>query len=249
VEEVRLYIGIDDTDNKESRGTGFRARKLAGLLTENKLARVEGITRHQLFVDPRIPYTSQNSSACLVVSACDRKKLMDFCRTFLLEDSADGSDVGLCIAEESQLNKGIIEWGRKAKSEVLNQEAAYKMANHDNLYLEGLTGTKDGIIGALAAVGLCYSGNDGRFILIENIDLREIKGLFKTSQILDQHIADKIMTTDKRSLINNENIFMGEWVRPLLKESNKVLIVEKSENTTNYEWQIASKDYIKSISQ
>ncbi len=51
-------IGIDDTDNLESRGTGFRARQLAQQLQQRGLARLRGVTRHQLFVSPEIPYTS-----------------------------------------------------------------------------------------------------------------------------------------------------------------------------------------------
>ena len=46
-----LLIGIDDTDNLESRGTGYRARMLARHLGEAQLGTVTGITRHQLLVD------------------------------------------------------------------------------------------------------------------------------------------------------------------------------------------------------
>ena len=62
----KWLIGIDDTDNLESRGTGHLARQLARLL-ESAISglRIGSITRHQLLVDPRIPYTSHNSSACV----------------------------------------------------------------------------------------------------------------------------------------------------------------------------------------
>ena len=66
--DITLLIGIDDTDNLETRGTGFRARQLASGLQASALATTHGITRHQLLVDPRIPYTSHNSSACLRVT-------------------------------------------------------------------------------------------------------------------------------------------------------------------------------------
>ena len=60
-------LAIDDTDNLTSRGTGFLARQLALRMAEAGIAEVKAITRHQLLVDPRIPYTSHNSSACLVL--------------------------------------------------------------------------------------------------------------------------------------------------------------------------------------
>ena len=67
----KWLIGIDDTDNLESRGTGHRVRWLGDLLAREDLADIKGITRHQLLVDPRIPYTSHNSSTCMQISADD----------------------------------------------------------------------------------------------------------------------------------------------------------------------------------
>jgi len=39
---MNLLIGIDDTDNLESRGTGYRVRQLANWLAENRLAKPKG---------------------------------------------------------------------------------------------------------------------------------------------------------------------------------------------------------------
>lgn len=90
---MRILIGIDDTDNLESRGTGYMARQLGAMLSEGGLALVEGITRHQLLLDPQIPYTSHNSSACLLVRANQDKldELAHHCRKLLLQKSAVGS--------------------------------------------------------------------------------------------------------------------------------------------------------------
>lgn len=77
---MKLLIGIDDTDNLESRGTGYRVRQLANWLSEKNLVVPLGITRHQLLVDPRIPYTSHNSSACLVVESASDLNVMNLSR-------------------------------------------------------------------------------------------------------------------------------------------------------------------------
>ena len=81
----KWLIGIDDTDNLESRGTGHRVRWLGDLLAREDLADIKGITRHQLLVDPRIPYTSHNSSTCMQISADDEavEHIYAFCRDFL----------------------------------------------------------------------------------------------------------------------------------------------------------------------
>ncbi|MGH2717450.1 MAG: hypothetical protein ACRDJU_02570, partial [Actinomycetota bacterium] len=62
---TNLLIAIDDTDNRDSRGTGAGSRALLEALLDAELGQPVGITRHQLLVDPAIPYTSHNSSACL----------------------------------------------------------------------------------------------------------------------------------------------------------------------------------------
>ena len=124
MKNIRVYIGIDDTDNKESRGTGYRARKMATLLKNEGLGKISGITRHQLFVHPSIPYTSRNSSACLEIETDNLETLKVFCRDFLLEDSAEGSDVGLCIAIENQISQEVINWGENAKNTVLTKKEA-----------------------------------------------------------------------------------------------------------------------------
>ncbi|KUK59679.1 MAG: tRNA(Ile2) 2-agmatinylcytidine synthetase [Methanoculleus marisnigri] len=52
---MTLYLGIDDTDTRESRGTGRLARTIAAELARSYT--VTGVTRHQLFVHPASPPT------------------------------------------------------------------------------------------------------------------------------------------------------------------------------------------------
>ena len=171
-----ILIGIDDTDNADSRGTGFKSRQLARLIEKQNLGQISGITRHQLFVHPDIAYTSQNSSACLEVKSEQIYELKYLCARYLKENSAEGSDAGLCIAQWDNVSGKIVEWGTRAKKEVLKLEDAILIAAEFNVYLEGFTGTKIGQIGALAAVGLRKSGNDGRFIWLDGPkDLRDLK--------------------------------------------------------------------------
>ena len=160
---MKVLIGIDDTDNFESRGTGFHARQLGRLIEEQNYGKVWGITRHQLFVHKEIPYTSHNSSACLKVEIQNFDLIIELCRNFLIKISASGSDAGLCIASIENINKDIIDWGLQAKKQILKKEDAHLLAEKNCIYLEGLTGEKIGVIGSLAAVGLHYYGNDGRF--------------------------------------------------------------------------------------
>jgi hypothetical protein len=85
---MQYLTGIDDTDTKETRGTGFHARQLATQIELNGFGTVSGITRHQNYVHPDIPYTSQNSSVRLVVESNSEKELRTLCGDFFAGDCA-----------------------------------------------------------------------------------------------------------------------------------------------------------------
>jgi len=239
-----VYIGIDDTDNLETRGTGFRARQLVDRLHEHGMARAVGVTRHQLLVDDRIPYTSHNSSACLAVdSASDAQTLMDFCREFLLEIAAEGSDVGLCIADEAQAGAAA-DFGRTAQTSVVTQGDARNIAGKYGIRLEGLTGDHQGIIGALSAVGLHADGNDGRYIWLHGLR-DQAHRLLPLEQLRERTSIDKVTLkdgteiTDPRAMID-----LGPWPRTVRIEKQAVLLVEK---TSDNKYKVLDKDSIKSV--
>jgi len=239
-----VLIGMDDTDNLETRGTGYRARQLAERLRENRLAHITGVTRHQLLVDDRIPYTSHNSSACVVVQPdADLDTITDFCRGFLLEIAATGSDVGLCIAANRQAEQAIA-FGRKAQTMVLKQQDATDLAAELDIRLEGLTGTRQGIIGALAAVGLHADGNDGRYLW--NRGLRELADeTVKLGTLNEMTNIDKISLADGVAISDAEAVIeLGPWPRAVRIDKESVLLVEKLNG--NY-YKVLDKDVIKSI--
>lgn len=239
---MKYLLGIDDTDNLESRGTGHRVRELADWLNTNHLAEPLGITRHQLLVDPRIPYTSHNSSACLAVEMERAEDVWNAARQFLLLTSATGSDVGLCLTSWDSITEEVLAFGRRAKLEVLTMLEAQETASRSKIRSEGLTGTGGGVIGALAGVGLHRAGNDGRFLWLPG--LRDLKGKYPIEEILAKGHIERVCTMDEAELSFENIIDVGEWVRPVLKNGKSTLYVEEQ----NHEWHILSKDRIKSLS-
>ncbi len=239
---THYLIGIDDTDNVETRGTGHRVRQLAEWLSEIHVAEPHSITRHQLLVDPRIPYTSHNSSACLSLAVENEDNVWRACREFLLLTSADGSDVGLCLALRSNINSDVLLFGMRAKVEVLTMDHARETASRSGIRCEGLTGTGGGIIGSLAAIGLHRAGNDGRFLWLPG--LRGLKGKWPVAEVMEQGHIERICTLDHYDLLPDESIDMGEWARPVLRNGKSTLYVEEH----NHEWHILSKDRIKTRS-
>jgi hypothetical protein len=242
-----IYIGIDDTDNLTSRGTGSRARELIELLEKKELAKGLAVTRHQLLVDDRVPYTSHNSSACLAVRPYDdisHDQLMDCCRTYLLEIAAEGSDVGLCLANEEQA-KAVIKFGEKAKVELIMQDEARDVAKQHDIRLEGLTGDHQGIIGSMSAVGLHVHGNDGRYLWPR--DIREFYDkTLSISAVRSHRGIDKIALIDGKEVSDeNAEVYLGGWPRTVRIDHQAVLLVEQLDE--QHQYKVLEKNSIKSV--
>lgn len=241
-------IGIDDTDNLDSRGTGFRARHLASQLQGQALARLRSVTRHQLFVSPEIPYTSHNSAACLCMDffAGDYPSVQRVCRDYLLRESAAGADAGLCIAGRDQVSGAVQAFGRAAKAVVLQQEESLELARREGIYLEGLTGTRQGVIGALAAVGLHSSRDDGRYLWLRGVrDLQP--GAYSIAELRARtdieafcSVAGEVITED------STRVTVTEWARPVMIGGRSVMLLEEdSHGYPENRWRVAAKEHVK----
>lgn len=241
---MHYLIGIDDTDNLESRGTGHRARMLGLGLQEAGLGRLKAITRHQLLVHPAIRYTSHNSSACLVVDAADDSAaaLADFCRAFLLAESAPGSDAGLCIAAWDGVNETVQAFGKLAKREIVTAITAIDLGVQAGFVLEGLIGDGGGVIGALAGVGLRVAGDDGRFLWLPG--LRETTGSHPAAALPILTGIETCQTLDAIEIPPTDTVDLGTWCRPVLRGGRAVLLVEPIAGQDSA-WQVAAKETIK----
>lgn len=242
---MRFLIGVDDTDNLESRGTGFRARNLGAELTERGLGRLRGVSRHQLYVHDDIAYTSHNSSLCLDVEEVgDLDSLTAYCRDFLLRESAPGSDAGLCIAAWDAVPADVISYGRSAKDTVLTRDSAVAQAAAADVFLEGLTGDHGGMIGALSAVGLRRSGADGRFVWLQGV--RELSGVARTASLLAETGIEVIRSRTGDVPGAEELIKVDPWPRAVLLDGQAVLLVEKPEqDNVGHDWQLLAREVIR----
>ncbi|MBX9925626.1 MAG: hypothetical protein K2Y05_04655 [Hyphomicrobiaceae bacterium] len=244
---MRILVGIDDTDNLESRGTGFRARELGRELVERGLADMRGISRHQLYVHPDIPYTSHNSALCLdiVWRGGSLTALGDYTRDYLARTSAPGSDAGLCIAPYDDVPDTVVAFGQSAKSVVLNKTAAASLASNVGFRLEGVTGDHGGIIGSLACVGLRKSGNDGRFVWVEGV--RDLDDRATARHLLEHTGIDRLHDPKSGGVPKPDDLIsVAPWPRPVLLNHEAVLLIEKAEETHGgVEWRIVPREETK----
>jgi tRNA(Ile2) C34 agmatinyltransferase TiaS len=219
-----IYIGLDDTDTLTSRGTGHLARVIADELSSHYP--VAGVTRHQLLFDSRIPYTAKNSCAAIILELedADLDQIFVQVRAIMMAHFEPGSDPGLAVAKE--IPTEVVAFGHRAKTEVIHQSEAFELAGNGHpIHLECLGGSCDGVIGALAAIGLASDGNDGRYINVGSV--RDLTGMVPPQQVISAGV------TAVRQL-NGDAVTGGmldaERLRPARRERQPILYVEQGED-------------------
>jgi tRNA(Ile2) C34 agmatinyltransferase TiaS len=215
-----VYIGLDDTDTLESRGTGHLARQIAATLARDYA--VLGVTRHQLLIDPRVPCTKKNSCAAIAVEADGGLAptiLLEWVQALMLAEFQPGSDPGLCVA--FTVPATVVEFGRLAQRELVTQEEARALAADSAVHLVGLGGDESGVIGALAAVGLVATGDDGRYVQVGRS--RELDGLQPVQAVLAAGIA-AVRTYGGAPV--TEGLVCVDKLRPARRGGRPVAVVE-----------------------
>ena len=246
---MKLLICIDDTDNLESRGTGELASLLSTDIENRGWGICQRVTRHQMLVHPDIPYTSHNSAMCFETDIKPEflDSLTAFARDFLEQESAPGSDPGLCIVDLEQLKnpEALINFGHRAKKEVIQKQEAYDTALILDVLLSEHGGEGIGVIGALAGCGLRLSGNDGRFKGHFKIDATE--GIISARELIRQTGVDLVKGLDDEVVQDDEMICIGEKVKAVLLDGKANLLVyaPESDSVALPRWHTCTKQQLR----
>ncbi len=242
-----ILIGIDDTDTVDTPGTNQLAKRLVRTLSAEW--RCIRIVRHQLLYDSRIPYTSKNGSASILLESRDSDGAernhdsalkTDHLTATVIREMNDwfvsGSDPGLCIA--SRVSSEIAEFGRRCQKEIVTQKLARELAAEHGLFLCGLGGTEDGVVGAVAAVGLGFAQNDGRIVQHAEWpdDLCDVVPV-ETLWSRDVHVwdYDLMSRTGNVKEIRTGIVNVGRHLRPNLRSGKAVLFVSRDRNQREFE--------------
>jgi hypothetical protein len=220
-----IYIGIDDTDVIGSPGTNQLARRIVRRL--GRVAKGAIICRHQLFFDPRVPFTTGNGSASIQLPHGDEMPhdaLIAAVRQEMLAFFVEGSDPGLAVA--STATDDMKAFAARAKTELVRQLDARSAVERSECHLEGLGGTNQGIIGAVAAIAFAAGGDDGRVVHLDEWPWPDtMSGVQPVSAVRDRGIA-AIRSVAEEEFTGDE-IDVGKHLRPNWRGGRVVLFVER----------------------
>ncbi len=223
-----ILLGLDDTDTLATPGTNQLARRLADAMPPGFECTL--ILRHQLLFDPRVPYTSQNGCASLLIRREPGRRADELLPVLQAEMRAwyvPGSDPGLCLAE--RVSPAITEFALRCQREVVRQSEARALAKREGVHLEGFGGTEDGVIGALAGVALLAGGEDGRVVHVAGWHWPDS---FTGPQTVEDILArgvEEIRVCDGVSRVERGTVDVGKHLRPNYRGGRIVLFVESTE--------------------
>jgi hypothetical protein len=228
-----IYIGIDDTDTPDTAGTNQLARRIAaGLPPGFALLKV---LRHQLLDDPRVPYTSHNGSASIGVGTerdLTAEDLLPMLRREMAAWYVPGSDPGLCVAA-GEIPGDVVEFGRRCQRQLVSQPHARTLAARHGILLEDFGGTADGVIGALAAVGLLAGGDDGRVVHLPGWSWPDPVAGCQSVDTLLRRGVDEVRDRASGAPVAAGVVDVGKHLRPAYRNRRVVLFVERTDADPN----------------
>lgn len=224
---MKLYICIDDTDNLDSKGTGTIADELCRIIEKDFGGTYTFVSRHQLLIHESIRYTSHNSSMCFTceINDSDYEAVKTACLNHVKEESAEGSDPGVAIANPDTMDKdALITYGKECKRKVMTKEIAYDTAKKSNVFLTELGGTGIGIIGALAGIGLRAWGNDGT--LKGKLNQLSEDDYTKVSEIMKSKYVCHVFDENGNQLPDDDLVFVKGKSKPALVNGELTLLTK-----------------------
>ncbi len=234
---MNYIVCIDDTDMPGTKGTGWLAQELGECITQNGQGQISSISRHQLYVHEDIPYTSHNSAMCFELSFAsdDIDPIIAFMADFLETRSQKGSDPGLCVAALSNDldHKRLIGFGENAKIRASTKKAADDLAKTLGIHLSEHGGTGQGVVGAVAGVGLRLSGNDGRYRGWYHLGLPG--DVVSVKHLCQYDFIDELVTVQGKVLPLEAHVHIGSEKSKTVRVGSKqvMVVVENKENTSS----------------
>jgi hypothetical protein len=231
-----FYVGIDDTGQPGNGGTDQSALELGLHLQALNLAHLVHVSTHALIPADAIPGSFDNHASCLTLeSEVQRQREIDMeSRVFLIHHSAAGANAGFALASRDKVNERLLSWAKACRMFVMERQEALELARASGIVAAGFTGNGSGIIGAIAAIGLRFSGCDGW--ITWQPGLPDLKGIMTFGEILQHSTFDYVKSLRGKTPQFRDHIQLGERVTPLLHEGHSVLLLESAPRSATWDW-------------
>ena len=154
-------------------------------------------------------------------------------RRFFRAHFVEGADPALAVGLDGSVPRALIELGRRTKHEFVTVEAAEAAAGAGGLEVRSVAGRRHGVVGAIAAVALRASGDDGRFVELAGIRLDWAEPT--VAELLERTGITRVEDDRGGTVPPGDRINVTGWLRPSLRYGEPTLIVARSATTDGWE--------------
>lgn len=227
---MKFLFCVDDTDDlTKSTSTGRIAEYVKSMVEKIGGKIDKGITRHQLLIDEKISYTSHNSSMCFAADIPNDmfEEVKIQAVNILKNNMAETASPGMCFCRLDILENidDLIHFGLRAQTEVITKEEAYRVAdNNSAIWLKEFGGSGNGVIGALAGIGLRLSGNDGTFR--GKVKLEENNIWISVGKLCKEINIDAIVDMDSQILSADTEIFVDGFIKKVFLNHKSMAVAK-----------------------
>ncbi len=128
----------------------------------------------------------------------------------------------------------------------LQRGSAVELARSHGIAVAGFHGNGSGVIGALAALGLRSSGNDGHFTWLPGLD--GVKGTLTMPALLNMCAIDRVENFRGRNPLERELISLGETPTVLLRNNQSLLLLDACGRDDACQWRVYSLEELARVS-
>jgi len=225
---TRILIGLDDTDRPGARNSTARLARRLGDIFSTRMTFV-GTVGHILHEG--VDATTNNKASCVVLDAeaPSLDALLAEAADFIRAEAAPGASPGLVVATGA--SPEMIAFGRRTSAEPVSLAEARDLAAQLPHWTGGAS---EGLIGALAAIGLTAAGWSGRWLEWRGA-LRAAERALTVTQLAELGIGVVSIETDAEVPKPDEWVDTKDWLRPQLLGGRAMLPLRRAAGGEGWE--------------
>ncbi len=225
---MNVYFALDDSRRTDGGGAGETLSEIIHAIEDQGWGHCKLPSRHRLYPHPETGCKKHNTARSFSadIEAQYLDGFMEYAVRLILSYETPGSNAGIAVAIPEQMEDftELTDYAYRAKEGLVTREEVLILAGRPGLYVQALSGNGIGIIGALAAVGLRITGNDGQFR--GKLILGTGEGYIATAaDIIRNTYVEKIKNMEMEDVGDNESVRMGEKVKVVLLDNKYTLMV------------------------
>lgn len=225
---LKIFVALDDFRQFDGAKAGEMAAQLTSHIEQMGWGKCSIPSRHRLYPHPETGCKKHNTARCFEADI-NGQYLDEFivfgCSLMKRTVGAD-SNAGLAVVvpELMENTDELIAYAYQAKETLVSKDQALQLSHKPGIYLFSLSGSGQGIIGALAGAGLRMTGNDGQFRGKLHIGTGE-DYIATVREIINASYVQQVKNMDFDNISEDEHVRMGEKVKIVLLDHKYTLMV------------------------